>query len=50
MLKVNPKTANLAIQQNFYRKKMNAGLGISDLKLIKFDQFQIKYIFAVDHC
>ena len=53
MLKVDPKTTNLAILQNFDEiEKMNAGFGISDPKLIiiMFDQFRIKYIFAVDEC
>ena len=43
MLKVDPKTANMATLQIFY-----AGFGISDPKLIKFDWFQTKYILAVD--
>ena len=29
-------------------EKIDTGLGISDPKLIKFDQFQAKYIFSVD--
>ena len=39
MLKVNPKTANLVTLQNFdvIEKKMDAGFGISDPKLIKYD-------------
>ena len=52
MLKVDHKTANLATLQNFDicdRKKMDAGIGVSDPKLIKFDWFQTKHIYAVDH-
>ena len=38
MLKVDPKTANLETLQNFDMiEKMDAGFGISDPKLIKFD-------------
>ena len=50
MLKVAPKIANQATLQNFdvTEKKMNAGFGISDPKLIKFYLFQIKYSFAFD--
>ena len=37
MLKVDPKSANLAIMQNLdVIAKMNAGFGISYQKLIKF--------------
>ena len=53
MLKVDHKTANLATLQNFDicdRKKMDAGIGVSDPKLIKFDWFQPKYIFVADQC
>ena len=38
MLKVDPKTANLATLLNFdVIEKMDAGFGISDQKLMKFD-------------
>ena len=51
MLKVDLKTANLALSQNFdVIEKIDAGLGISEPKLIKFGYFQTKYIFAVDQC
>ena len=50
MLKVDSKTANLPTLQNFdVIEKMDAGFVISDPKLIKFDQFQTKYIFADDY-
>ena len=48
MLKVYPNTDNLALLQNFDEiKKMDAGFGISAPKLIKFDQFQTKYILLL---
>ena len=51
MPKVHLKIANLATLQNFdVIEKMDAGFGISDLKLIKFHLFQTKHIFSVDHC
>ena len=34
----------------FGRHRKNGGLGSSDPKLIKFDYFQTKCIFAVDQC
>ena len=38
MLKVDPKTANLATIQNFdVIEEMVVGFGISDSKLIKYD-------------
>ena len=51
MLDVDQKTANLATLQNSdMMKKMDAEFGISDPKSMKFEQFQIKYIFAGDKC
>ena len=48
MLKVDPKTGNLAILLNFdvTEKKMIVGFVISDPKLIKFPSFRQK-IFLV---
>ena len=48
MVKVDPKTSNLATLQNFdVIEKMDAGFGISDPKLIII---KYKVFFAVDHC
>ena len=53
MLKVDPKTANMATLQNFdVIQKMDVSFRIKDLKLIKFDLFQTKYAYYVadDQC
>ena len=51
MRKVGPKAAYLTMLQNFdVIEKMDLGFGISDQKLITFDQFQAKYILAVEQC
>ena len=48
MLKGDPKTDRQARLQNFdVIEKMDAGFGIGDTKLIKFDEFQTIYIFSV---
>ena len=50
-LKVDAKTANLENLQNFdVIEETHAGFRISDPTSRKFDQFQTKYILAVEQC